>query len=410
MAGFVSELERAAGEPSSQSGVVGDATAFRTIVAYVELTPEDEARLAAFAPRVRKYHGEIVDHFYDKVMSCPETTAVITGGQPQVDRLRRTMAEWLESGLSGPHDEAFHRMRRRTGEVHVRIGLPQHLMVAAMSVIRIDLRRVVEREHPEQSEDRSALMESIDRWLDVELAIMIEAYRAASEERFRRKARLAIVGQLAATIAHDLRNPMSVLDSSLHILRRHATSDARTSRHVDRMSHQLRQCHTIISDLLEVARESTPRSDFIDVAELASEVLAAVSAPNGVHIEVDVEPELRALGDRGLLRQALVNLVVNAQIALGEHGGGVVRLVARCEGEELVLEVLDDGPGFPPEVLPEVFEPLVTTRPKGTGLGLALVESVARRHGGKAIAENREEGGARVSIRLPRSGPPNADG
>jgi signal transduction histidine kinase len=70
-----------------------------------------------------------------------------------------------------------------------------------------------------------------------------------------------------------------------------------------------------------------------------------------------------------------------------------------------VIEVVDDGPGFPPEILPEVFEPLVTTRAKGTGLGLALVESVARRHGGTATAANGDAGGAIVSLRLPRRGP-----
>jgi signal transduction histidine kinase len=405
MASFVSELERAAGEPVRQGRASNGRAAFLTLLDYIELTADDEARLARFAPRARKHFGEVVAHFYDKVMSCPETAAVITGGPAQVDRLRETMVQWLETGLSGPHDEGFHQARRRTGEVHVRIGLPQHLMVAAMSVIRIDLRRVVEQEYPEATAERAALIEALHRWLDLELGIMIEAYRAASEERFRRKARLAIVGQLAATITHDLRNPLSVLDSSLHILRKHAMSDERTARHVNRMSEQLRVCNGIISDLLEVARESTPRCDSIDVSALISDVLDVSDPPPGVRVDVEVDPGLRAFGDKGLLRQALVNLLGNAYIALGERGG-LVRMVAREEGESLVIEVLDDGPGFPPAILPEVFEPLVTTRAKGTGLGLALVESVARRHGGTATATNGDAGGASVSLRLPRRGPP----
>jgi signal transduction histidine kinase len=404
---FLSELGGAGGGQSDDR-LDDDHGSFETLGAYVELTPDDEQRLAAFAPRARRHFASVVAHFYDKVISCPDTAAVLTGGPEQVERLKETMMQWLESGLSGPHDEAFHRQRRRTGEVHVRIGLPQHLMVAAMSVMRIDLRRVIERELPEHSRERTALIESLHRWLDLELAIMIEAYRAASEERFRRKARLAIIGQLAATIAHDLRNPLSVLESSVHILRRHASSeDSRTQRHLRRMGQQLSLCSSIISDLLEVARESPPRSDTIDMAALAAEVLDVVPPPASVRVELAIEPGLQVLGDRGLLRQALVNLVGNAYLALGKDDG-LVRMIAKNREDHTVIEIADDGPGFPEEILHEVFEPLVTTRPKGTGLGLALVESVARRHGGTANAANPPEGGAKVSLRLPRAGPPRS--
>lgn len=408
MASFVSELEGAAGEsPRSGPDAAGRAV-FEALGAYLEFTPEDARRLAAFAPRARRHFDRVVAHFYEKVNACPDAAAVITGGEAQVARLRQTMVEWLESGLSGPHDEGFHQRRRRTGDVHVRIGLPQHLIVAAMNVMRIDLCRAVEEEYPQHGAERSALFESLHRWLDLELGIMLDAYRAASEERFHRKARLAIVGQLAATIAHDLRNPLSVLDSSLYILRRHALPDERTTRHVKRMSEQLALCNAIISDLLEVARESTPRCDPIDVSALGAEVLDLVDAPESARVEIAVEPDLRLLGDRGLLRQALVNLVGNAVMALGGRDG-LVRLVARSDDDHVVVSVLDDGPGFPEEILPEVFEPLVTTRPKGTGLGLALVESVARRHGGVATARNRPEGGAQVTMNLPREGPPRAN-
>ena len=171
------------------------------------------------------------------------------------------------------------------------------------------------------------------------------------------------------------------------------------------MKEQLGVCSSIISDLLEVARESTPRCDPIDLTAVVSEVVGTLTVPASVRVELAVEEGLHLLGDHGLLRQALVNLVGNSIIALRKRGG-VVCIVAHVEGDETVLEVSDDGPGFPPDILHEVFEPLVTTRPKGTGLGLALVESVARRHGGMATAGNRPEGGAQVSLRLPRSGPP----
>lgn len=396
-----------AGTESVTDADEGSRAAFEAIKGYVGFSEADAKHLARFHPCARPHFEAIVAHFYDKVTACPEASAVITGGQAQIDRLKRTMIDWLDSGLAGPHDLEFCQRRRRTGDVHVRIGLPQHLMVTAMSVIRIDLRRVAEQAYADDSAERSEVVEALHRWLDMELAIMIEAYRAASEEQLRRRARLATIGQLAATIAHDLRNPLSVLDSSLYILRRHVGDDGRLQRHVKRMSEQLGLSNAIISDLLEVARESTPRDQRLDVADLVTEVLDGLTRPDDVQVDLDLRPGLRMRGDRGLLRQALSNLVGNAFIALRERGGRV-RIVGRLEGDDVWIGVEDDGPGFPEQILPEVFQPLVTTRPKGTGLGLALVESVARRHGGVATAGNGPDGGARVFMRLPLRGPPQS--
>ena len=111
-----------------------------------------------------------------------------------------------------------------------------------------------------------------------------------------------------------------------------------------------------------------------------AEAVAAVSVPADVRVGYDVVDGLSFDGDPGLLQRALVNLVLNAVGAL-EGRGGSVQLSGRREGDRIALVVSDDGPGFDPGVLAHAFEPLVTTRSKGTGLGLALVKGVVERHG-----------------------------
>lgn len=375
-------------------------TFFDDIKQYVQFTPEDSALLRSLEPILGPHFAEISEHFYACILAHPRAHAAITGGQAQVERLKQTLAEWMLTGLRGPHDEAFYERRARIGRVHVRIALPQQYMVTAMDVMRLDYRRVLEPALRDDLPRFIAASNSLDRLFDLELAIMFQTYQEDSEERLRRRERLATIGQLAASIGHDLRNPLGVIESSLFILRRRAGDDERAVKHLDKISKQVQLCDRIVTDLLDMARNNPPKLAPVDVESAMREVVEEVPCPEHVQIRIEVEPQLRVQADPGLLQQALTNLVNNAVRALDKRPGRV-ELRAANEGEHVRLSVLDEGPGFDPEVLPTAFEPLVSTRAKGIGLGLALVKSVVERHGGTVTAGNRPEGGAQVDILLP---------
>jgi len=341
----------------------------------------------------------ISEHFYERIQRHPNAHAALEGPE-QIERLKRTLVMWMRSGLEGPHDELFYERRCRIGRVHVRIDLPQQYMFTAMNVMRLDFRAVADLVYRHDLDTGRKVNAALDKLFDLELAIMLETYRQDSDDRLRRKERLATVGQLASNIAHDLRNPLGVIESSLFIMRRRNVDDERIARHLDKIGGQVNLCGKIISNLLELARSREPRREPVDPHDLFDQALLGIQVPADIRIERNVADGVRLSGDFGLLAQAMTNLIDNS-IAAHERKAGSVYLRASARSGEVTLEAADDGPGFDPEVLSRVFEPLVTTRHTGIGLGLALVKNITERHGGRVEAGNRPEGGAYVRMILP---------
>lgn len=373
-------------------------TFFDSLKRYVGFGDADSAALRDLLPAAAPHFERISSHFYQVITEHPDAHEVLEGPK-QIERLKKTLVAWMKSGLEGPHDEVFYERRARIGRVHVVIGLPQQFMFTAMNVMRLDFREVIEDSFADDT--RQHINNAVDKLFDLELAIMLQTYREDSDDKLRRKERLATIGQIAASIGHDLRNPLGVIQSSMYLLRKRADGEHKVMRHLDRIDTQVSVCETIITNLLELARSKAPRREPIDFEQLFAEACESLQIPESVTIEKKVEPGLSLDADRPLLRQALTNLIANSvQVHAGKPGTVSLRAFAR--DDDVVIEVADDGPGFDPLTIATIFEPLVTTKKSGTGLGLALVKGVAERHGGMVRAENGAEGGAVVRMTLPR--------
>lgn len=368
---------------------------------YVGFGPDDAERLARIGPLLRPSFPAIVDEFYEAVGRHEQARAVFTGGDAQIERQKTRLREWLEGIFSGVYDDAYFERRARIGRVHVQIGLDQRYMFGGMTLVREGLHRGLQNAGLED-EDARLCHRSIDRICDIELAIMLETYRERFVEQQRASERLATIGQVAASIGHELRNPLAVMETSLHILRRR-TDDERALKHIERIAKQVSVSSSIISGLLALARDRKPERVPTALAELAQEALGLVLPPAGVRVVVDIDPTLPPIPlDPAQMRQVLVNLMTNAVQAIeSSRGAGEVKVQAGVDTEHAWIEVQDDGPGFAPELLPRLFEPLVTSRTTGIGLGLALCARIVNRHGGKLRAENRPEGGALLRMTLP---------
>jgi len=218
-----------------------------------------------------------------------------------------------------------------------------------------------------------------------------------------RDARLAGLGRAVAGLAHELRNHFAVMQNSIYLLRRHAGGlDEAGARQVERLHAQVEASFTLAEDVLALGRAGEARAEVVPIAEVvgraASETVPAGSAARLAVVAPD--PHLRARVDPDKVARAVTNLVRNAVEALGPAGGDVEVSVA-AEGSDLVLRVADSGPGLPPGAAESLFEPFVSTREGGTGLGLALVRLYAEAHGGSASAGDRPGGGAVFTVRLP---------
>jgi len=373
---------------------------FNDVKSYVGFTAEDAAALRELAVAAEPHLEGIAERFYDRILEHPRAAAALTEPS-QVSRLRESLIEWLRSGLEGPHDGAFLEQRWQIGRKHVAIELPQRYMVTAMNVVRTEYHRIVEISFADEREQRWRLHAAMDKLLDIELSIILEAYLHDSKERMGRRERLASIGQLAGNVAHELRNPLGVIESSVYLMRKQPELAPHSMKHIERIGAQVANCSAIIHNLLELARSRSPRREDIPVADLVDRSLRSVGIPPSIAIDRSIEADLVLRADPSLVGHALTNVVRNAIEAYG-GGPGKIRVDARRDGADAVTIAISDwGPGFDPTVLARVFEPLVTTRNSGVGLGLALVKNIAELHGGTVEADNLPEGGAKVSIRFP---------
>jgi two-component system, NtrC family, sensor histidine kinase PilS len=243
----------------------------------------------------------------------------------------------------------------------------------------------------------------------------------AMERELRRSERLVAIGELSASIAHEIRNPLAAISGSIQVMAGNPRA-GESHRLMEIVMREVDRLDRLISDFLSFARPGEPRIEQVPLAELVTEVLAMFEAsrPERVTVEQDLQPGLRVHADPAQLRQVLWNLLANAAQAMPE--GGAVRIEARTSRGRAPQEgrlsgrmddqkpvwaeitVMDQGVGIPKELVDRVFDPFFTTKAGGTGLGLAIVHRVIAEHRGVVRVERRT-GAFRTAIclSLPRA-------
>ena len=212
------------------------------------------------------------------------------------------------------------------------------------------------------------------------------------------------LGELTAGVAHEMRNGLATLKGYLALI-----ADAEAGESVDDYVEELRRetdsLHRILEDFLTFARPGGRRSEQVDLEAILHRAASDPSLQGAVKVEVEASEDRLVNGDRQLLVKALLNLLLNAEQAQAELGAEepvLLRLLKDADGYS--IEVLDRGPGPPPDLAERVFEPFVTGRTEGVGLGLALARRITLLHGGDLTLETRSGGGARAVLWVPASG------
>ncbi len=215
--------------------------------------------------------------------------------------------------------------------------------------------------------------------------------------------RLATVGQMTSKVAHEIRNPLGAITLNLGMLEETLPPGGEAAHLVGAAKEQVQALSSIAEEYLQFSRLARPRPERVDPAAILAEAMQVMEpelVARGVQVILGVkEPLATIAADRRLIRQALVNLIKNAGEAVGP--GGTVRVGAAAGDAEVEFWVVDDGPGIPSADVSRIFEPFYTTKPGGTGLGLAVVQQVALEHGGTIRCENLPVRGARFTLCLP---------
>jgi signal transduction histidine kinase len=342
------------------------------------------------------------------VQARPGAAAVLTGPE-QVERLRRTLIDWMSTGLLGPHDDRFYEKRSRIGRRHVAIGLPHQYMFGAINVIRGAYHeRIAEVYPPTEARLRER---AVNKLLDVELAIMSRHYQLDSEERQvaheRRNLadRLLAMQTMSAGLAHEVRNPLNSAQLQLELLGRRLrreTGDRRLVEPTELAQKEIERLTMLLNDFLAFARPPDLHVQDHDVAAIvrqAVEVERPAAERRGAALALaDAEP-LVAEVDAPKLHQVVSNLVRNAVEAV--PAGGHVWVMLLPKVESFVIRVDDDGPGIPEDIRSRIYEPFFSTKESGTGLGMSIVHSLVAMHGG-TIDLATGPSGTRFDVAIPR--------
>jgi len=250
----------------------------------------------------------------------------------------------------------------------------------------------------------------VSRWAPREVRVLADAMDSMifrledAREEISKSESLAAIGMLTKSLAHEIRTPLSVLRAGTEVLARSPRADARQREVSEMLQMEVERLARLVDDLLVFGRPSPPMLAEMDLRAICEDALDALepeAVEKGVQLSLDGESAVLD-GDADKLRQVVVNLVVNGVRAC--EGGGTVTVRTGSDGDTVMLDVVDDGVGIPPERVSEIWTPLFTTHASGTGLGLPIVRQLVEAHGGSIDVESEPGRGTRFRVSLPVAG------
>lgn len=286
------------------------------------------------------------------------------------------------------------------------VGWTPHLILAALiGLPAVTLGLVAERERRARTE--------VER-LNAELTGTLSRLQTTQQELLVAE-RMATVGRLSLKVAHEVRNPISAIELNAEMLNdivrgRSGEDMDEAAGLVTAIRDQVNALDALTEEYLAFARFPKPSFEEESVNQLVQELadfIRPVATRQGLSVRVEIDPRVSTLEiDRGLLRQAILNLVKNGLEALSS--GGELTVASRFDGEAIEIAVSDTGTGIPAALAPHLFEQFFTTKPQGTGLGLSIARQIVDEHGGEIRWANRPARGATFTIRLPLKRAPAA--
>jgi PAS domain S-box-containing protein len=240
-------------------------------------------------------------------------------------------------------------------------------------------------------------LEIIGSWID------ITEFKEL-QDRLIRSEKLAVLGQLAGGVGHELRNPLGVIKNAAYYLKMVLESpDAKIKEMLDLLEHEVTKSEHIITDLLDFARTKPPARREVTLNEVLQQTLSLIDVPDNIQMKSQLDENLPLiLADPGQLEQILSNIILNGIQAMPEGGQLSIETWQESDGR-LAVSIADTGAGILPENMAKIFEPLFTTKAKGIGLGLALTKMLVEGHDGTIAAESEGEPGkgSVFTVRLP---------
>jgi signal transduction histidine kinase len=224
--------------------------------------------------------------------------------------------------------------------------------------------------------------------------VMLRTLQREAQE-MKKLQKLYTIGQMSSRIAHDLRNPLTVIKGSIDFLEK-TSSDEKAIERYSRMQCSIKDMYHIIEDVLEFARAKELKVTKEKLSQILKDSLSTLNIPDEVKVELPQE-DIELECDIRKIQAIIVNLLVNSLDAMKNKGTLTIKL--ENESKDVKIHIIDSGPGIPEDILPKIFEPLFTSKSTGTGLGLGISKTIVEQHNGKITVSNNP---TTFTIQLPK--------
>ena len=369
---------------------------------FGRFSDDDAALLAELAPAVEPHTQALVERFYSHLEATPALRPLLADAAV-VTRLKKLQAQYLKSLFAGDYGESYAETRRQIGWTHERIGLEPQWHLGTYGLYMELLLPLVHQHFRSDPKKASRASVALSKLVILDMQLALDAYYETRHRKGVQKAeQLAAVGELAASIAHEVRNPLAGMKGALEVLRTELALKA-NQEVVDELLAQITRLENLVRDLLTFARPTALTvkpcglhdmldrllRNYQDGADSAGITIQRIYGPGTATIEADPQQ----------LEQVFLNLVHNAFQAM-EHGGTLTVATEAGPGQ-IRVSFHDTGRGIPAVELQRVFQPFYTTKHRGSGLGLPIVKKIVQAHGGAIEIASEPGKGTTVTLALP---------
>jgi signal transduction histidine kinase len=370
---------------------------------FGRLSADDAELLAELRPAFERESDRFVDEFYAHLESTPALRPFLSDAVT-VGRLRAAQKRYLISLTCGDYGEDYARSRLRIGQVHERIGMEPQWYLGSYSLYMELLLPTLHDHFRDDSAKALRASSALSKLLLLDMQLALDAYyETRHRKEIQRSEQLAAVGELSASIAHEVRNPLAGMKGALEVLRTELSVKPSNLEIVDELLAQIARLENLVRDLLTFARPSAIAVQGFDLHDMLDRLIKmykdeAEAAKITIH-RVYGPGTGRMSADPQQMEQVFFNLIHNAIQAM-EHGG-TLTVATQATRAATVISFRDTGKGVPEDDLGRIFQPFFTTKHRGSGLGLPIVKKIIEAHGGFIEVDSTQGEGTAATISLP---------
>jgi signal transduction histidine kinase len=371
--------------------------------AFTRFGEQEAAVLASLHGVFERHADEIVDKFYEHLQQFDNLRPHLADPET-VARLKGFQKGYLLSLATGDYGLRHADNRLAIGRVHDRIGLDPEWYLGSYAFYLDLLAPAICERHPDDSAAAVGATTALAKLMILDMQLVLDAYYGLREKRaVARSEQLAAVGELAASIAHEVRNPLAGMKGALQVLRKDLGGKPENQEVVEELLAQIDRLENLVRDLLTYARPRALRRQRFDLHEMLDRLLRMYKDQS----DRQAITVLRTYGpgtgemdaDPTQMEQVFLNLIHNAMQAM--ESGGRLSVITRTIDGAIEITFRDTGRGIDPLDLPRIFQPFFTTKHRGSGLGLPIVSKIAESHGGKIEIASRVGKGTTATVTIP---------